>query len=65
MSTDGTAAHHEHDDPRGEDDGTVRERCEQERNTTTPTPEEARARAADDHEDGEEAEPPAADTQAP
>ncbi|MFF2147009.1 hypothetical protein [Kitasatospora sp. NPDC058190] len=64
MSTDDTSTRNE-DEPSREGE-TVRERSAEERSITAPTPKDVRAKADDrDDEDGQEAEPPAADTQAP
>ncbi|MFC5890093.1 hypothetical protein RMN57_03980 [Kitasatospora sp. CM 4170] len=61
MSTDDKGNRDENDASR-EDDGTVRERSAEERSITAPTPKDVRAKGDDLDE---EAEPPAADTQAP
>ncbi|MGW2254202.1 hypothetical protein ACWCXH_29020 [Kitasatospora sp. NPDC001660] len=63
MSTDDTSARDKNDASR--DDDTVRERSAEERSITAPTPKDVRAKADDVDDDGEEAEPPAADTQTP
>lgn len=63
MSTDDTGPRDESDASREGD--TVRERSAEERSITAPTPKDVRAKADDVDEDGEEAEPPAADTKEP
>jgi len=66
MSTDDTVGRNRDEDEPQRGSESVRERSAEERSITAPTPKDVRAKADDgDDENGREAEPPAADTQAP